>query len=312
MPDRQVTSDLSQKIDDSSDDGDVLLHIIDGKLVEKRPGGVLRRFGCFLVEPFVLAWRHRDLVIAILLRELHERFKGSVAGWVWAITAPLLSLATYVVAFSGVVKLSNDGQTTSPFDYALFIFGGLVTFNFFSEMIYRAPSLLHEYAHYIKQTLFPAEMLPIISTLRATVYASIGLALMLIAQLVLGGRLSWTALLLPLWFVPFLAFLIGLTWLLSSMGAFTRDTAYLTMTFAPVLMFATPVFFTHEMLTPPWNLVMYVNVLTGFIEIIRDLVVFGRLPNPLVCAWTVFLSASTFWVGYWFFKRNRDRIADVI
>jgi len=32
---------------------------------------------------------------------------------------------------------------------------------------------------------------------------------------------------------PFLAFLLGITWLLSAMGAFTRDTAYLMMTIAP-------------------------------------------------------------------------------
>ena len=38
---------------------------------------------------------------------------------------------------------------------------------------------------------------------------------------------------MPLWFVSFLAFLIGITWLLSALGAFTRDTAYLMMTLAP-------------------------------------------------------------------------------
>lgn len=291
---------------------DVLLHIVDGKAVERESGGAFRRFGRFLAEPFVSAWIHRDLVGAILRRELHERFKGSLAGWVWAVLAPLLSLLTYVVAFSGAVKLPNNGSTASSGDYALFIFGGMVAFNFFSEMIYRAPSLLHEYAHYIKQTMFPAEMLPIISTLRATAYASIGLVLMLLAQLVLGGELHWTALLLPLWFLPFLAFLMGLTWLLSSMGAFTRDAAYLMMTLSPILMFATPVFFSHETLPPPWNLVMYANILTGFIEILRDLVVFGILPPPPVCLWTMVLSVTTFWFGYWFFKRNHDRIADVI
>lgn len=289
-----------------------LLHIVDGKTVDGRRKGLLGRAGRFLVEPFVAAWHHRDLIIAILGRELDERFKGSVAGWVWAVFAPLLSLSIYVVAFSGAVKLPNNGAAASSLDYALFIFGGLVAFNFFSEMIYRAPSLLHEYAHYIKQTMFPAEMLPVISTLRATVYASIGLALMLGAQLVISGTLHWTVVFLPLWYLAFVFFLIGVTWLLSSMGAFTRDTAYLMMTISPVLMFATPVFFDRQTLAPPWNMVMYANVLTGFIEVIRDLVVFGRLPNPLLCLWTVFLSATTFWFGYWFFKRSRDGIADVL
>jgi lipopolysaccharide transport system permease protein len=288
-----------------------VMHIVDGKTVEPRYGW-LQRIARFLVRPFVEAWHHRDLIGAILRRELRERFSGSIAGWVWAVAAPLISLATYTVVFGGAVKLPNNADSNSAMDYALFVFGGLIAFNFFTEMAYRAPSLLHEYAHYIKQTMFPAEMLPIISTLRATTYATIGLALMLIVQLLAAGFLHWTVLLLPLWFIPFLAFLIGITWLLSAMGAFTRDTAYLMMAIAPVLMFLTPVFFSHENFSPDARLWWYANILTGFIEIIRDLVVFGQIPNGLVIAWTLFVSMFFFWFGYWFFRRQQDAIADVI
>ena len=289
-----------------------VMHIIDGKSVDPRAYNWLERIVRFLIRPFVESWHHRDLIAAILRRELRERFSGSMAGWVWAITAPVISLVTYTLVFNGAVKLPNNASSNSSIDYALFIFGGLVAFNFFTEMAYRAPSLLHEYAHYIKQTMFPAEMLPIISTLRAMTYVSIGLALMLLCQLVFTGFLHWTVLLLPLWVIPFVAFLVGITWFLSAMGAFTRDTAYLMMTIAPVLMFATPVFFSHETLSPDMKLLMYLNVLTGFIEIIRDLVVFGKLPYYGVVLWQIFISMFFFWFGYWFFRRQQDAIADVI
>lgn len=288
------------------------MHIVDGVTVEPRAYNWFEKLLRFLVRPFTDAWHHRDLIEAILRRELRERFKGSMAGWIWAITAPLISLITYTVVFSGTVKLPNNTESSSAIDYGLFVFGGLVAFNFFTEMAYRAPSLLHEYSHYIKQTMFPAEMLPIISTLRAMTYASIGLALMLLCQLLFAGYLHWTVVLLPLWIVAFLAFLVGITWLLSAMGAFTRDTAYLMMTIAPVLMFATPVFWSHDTLSPDMKLLMYANVLTGYIEIIRDIVVFGEVPNGWVVAWTTFISMAFFWLGYWFFRRQQDAIADVI
>jgi lipopolysaccharide transport system permease protein len=57
---------------------------------------------------------------------------------------------------------------------------------------------------------------------------------------------------------------------------------------------------------------MYANILTGFIETIRDLVVFGKIPAGLVIAWTMFVSLFFFWFGYWFFRRQQDAIADVI
>jgi lipopolysaccharide transport system permease protein len=302
---------MSQTDSNHEPGGAPTLHIVDGKTVIPR-SGVLTRFARFMAAPFVSAWHHRDLISAILRRELYERFKGSAAGWVWAIFAPLLALVTYTVAFSGPVSPPGGRAAGSQFDYALFIFGGLVAFNLFAEMAYRGPSLLHEYSHFIKQTMFPAEMLPIISTLRAAIYATIGLALMLAAQLILTGELHWTVLLLPVWCVPFMALLIGMTWVLAAMGAYTRDTSYLMITITPLLMFATPVFFSHETLSPEIKLLMYANFLTGFIETLRDIVVFGRLPDLLVSLWTVFLSAATFWFGFWFFGRQRDGIADVI
>lgn len=291
--------------------GLLVLHVVDGEPVVADRLRPFVRLGRFMAKPFISAWHHRDLIAVILQRELYERFKGSVAGWVWAVVAPVLSLATYTVAFGGAAKLPNNQVASSPFDYSLFIFGGLIAFNFFSEMTYRAPSLLQEYSHYIKQTMFPAEMLPIISTLRAAVYASIGVGLMLVFQLAFGVP-HWTILLVPLWVIPFLGFLIGFTWFLSALGAFTRDVSYFMGTVSPLLMFATPVFFSHEILPPPWDLIMYANILTGYIEIVRDLVVWGRLPGVWVTLWTVFLSALTFWGGYWFFERNRVNIADVV
>src|SRR4029078_3094795 len=97
---------------------------------------------------------------------------------------------------------------------ALFIFSGIIVFNFWSEMAFRAPMLLHEYTHFIKQTIFPSDMLAVISTLRATIYTLMSCALMLLFQLAMAGGLPWTVLLMPLIFVPFMAFLVGMAWFL--------------------------------------------------------------------------------------------------
>ena len=84
------------------------------------------------------------------------------------------------------------------------------------------------------------------------------------------------------------------------------------MTLAPILMFATPVFWSIDGFSPNVRLLMYLNPLTGFIEIIRHLTVQGTLPRLPVVAWTLLLSLASFYFGFWFFRRQRDRIADVI
>src|SRR5678815_1298313 len=173
--------------------------VVNGKQIVVENVGPVERVVRFFTKPFVQMWHHRDLIQAILRREISERFKGSVAGWVWAVVAPLLAIAVYTFAFTTNLKLPMADTDLGPrMGYALFIFSGIIVFNFWSEMAFRAPMLLHEYVHYIKQTIFPSDMLAIIATLRAALYTVISIAVMLAFQLMAAGYLPWTVLLMPL------------------------------------------------------------------------------------------------------------------
>ena len=289
------------------------VNVVNGKQIVVENLGFGERVIRFFARPFLQMWHHRDLIQAILRREVAERFKGSVAGWVWAVVAPLLAIAVYTFAFTTNLKLPMaDSAMGARVGYALFIFSGIIVFNFWSEMAFRAPMLLHEYVHYIKQTIFPSDMLAIISTLRATLYTIISIGVMLVFQLLAAGYLPWTVLLMPLILIPFTAFLIGMSWFLCAIGAFTRDAGYLMINIVPLFMFATPVFYAHEMLPEPWDLVIYINALTGYVEVMRDIMLLGVLPSWKVCVWTLFTSVFSFYAGYWVFDRYRNVIVDVI
>lgn len=287
--------------------------VVNGKqiVVEHLDPG--RRFTRFLTKPFVQMWHHQELVMAILRRELRGRFTGSAAGWVWAVIAPLLAITVYSFVFKTNLQLPIAEQAAGPrVGYSLFIFSGIVVFSFFSEMAYRAPMLLHEYSHYIKQTIFPSDMLAVISTLRAGAYTLISIGTMLTFQLITVRWIPWTVLLIPFILVPFVAFLIGMSWFMCAIGAFTRDAGYVMINVVPLFMFATPVFFPHTSLPFPFDWLIYANALTAYVEVLRDLVLAGRLPNMLVYGWSLLVSGFTFYFGYWFFDRYRNVIVDVI
>ena len=290
------------------------VNVVNGKQIVVVDVGPVERMVRFFAKPFRQMWHHRDLIQAILRREVAERFKGSVAGWVWAVVAPLLAIAVYTLVFSSTVKLPEGYVVTKNENtsYALFILSGIVVFNFWSEMAFRAPMLLHEYVHFIKQTIFPSDMLAVISTLRATLYTVISIVVLLVFQFIVVGSLPWTVLLLPLIFIPFIAFLVGMSWFLCALGAFTRDAGYLMINIVPLFMFATPVFYAQTMLPAPLDFWIYANALTGFVEVLRDIFLVGRLPNWTVYGYTLFISAFSFYFGYWFFDRYRNVIVDVI
>jgi len=66
------------------------------------------------------------------------------------------------------------------------------------------------------------------------------------------------------------------------------------------------------MLGWPMNLIIYANALTGFVEVMRDITLVGKLPDWPVYAWTLFTSFFSFYFGYWFFDRYRNVIVDVL
>ncbi|HEX9326759.1 MAG TPA: ABC transporter permease [Reyranella sp.] len=287
--------------------------VVNGKQIVVEALDPGQRFKRFLAKPLLQMRYNQEIILAILRRELASRFTGSAGGWLWAVAAPLFAIAVYTFAFTTKLQMSFVGeQGQKPIAYALFIFAGLIVFNFFSEMAYRSPMLLHEYAHFIKQTIFPSDMLAVISTLRAAAYTGIGAVVMLICIAAVKGGLPWTVILMPLLFLPLMAFLMGLSWFLCAIGAFTRDAGYLMINIVPLFMFMTPVFFSHTSRPPPWDILLYLNALTAYVEVMRDLVLIGKLPNPLVILWMLATSIFTFYFGYWFFDRYRNVIVDVI
>lgn len=289
------------------------VNVVNGKQIVVEHLDPLQRLTRFLAKPFLQMWIHRDLIRAILRRELRSRFHGSAAGWTWAVIAPLVAIAVYAFAFRTTLKLPLDEVWGGPrVTYALFIFSGIVIFNFFSEMAFRAPMLLHEYMHFVTRTIFPSDMLAVISTLRATAYTSVAVVVMLIFQLVVKGSLPWTTLLLPFVMLPLMAFLVGMAWFLCAVGAFTRDAGYLMINVVPLFMFATPIFFPHTQLSFPFNLLIYINALTAYVELMRDVVLLGNLPSVLVYGWALLTATVTFYFGYWFFDRYRNVIVDVL
>ena len=287
--------------------------VVNGKQIVVEALDPGQRFKRFLAKPLLQMRYNREIILAILRRELASRFTGSAGGWLWAVAAPLFAIAVYTFAFTTKLQMTFAGdQGHTPITYALFIFAGLIVFNFFSEMAYRSPMLLHEYAHFIKQTIFPSDMLAVISTLRAAAYTGIGAIVMLICVAAVKGGLPWTVIFVPLIFIPLSAFLMGLSWFLSAIGAFTRDAGYLMINIVPLFMFLTPVFFSHSSMSFPVNLLYYGNALTAYVEVMRDLVLTGTFPNPLVILWMLATSVFTFYFGYWFFDRYRNVIVDVI
>lgn len=262
------------------------------------------------VAPFERALHHRELIRAVVRRELTSRFRGSALGALWAVLAPLIMLLTYTVLFSVTVPQLSEGQTIT--DYAAGIFIGLIVFNLFSELAYRAPMLLHEHVTFVKKSIFPSETIAWVATIRAFVYGGISFGVYIVFRLVTAGSLPWSILFTPLLIIPFALFILGIVWFLMALGAFTRDVAHIMASVVPVLMFATPVFYRLSQMPPNISAWLRFNLVGEYIEMLRGAALDGHLPNPFTYIIVVIVSYAIFLLGYQFFMRYRSVIVDVI
>jgi lipopolysaccharide transport system permease protein len=263
-----------------------------------------------VVEPFTRAWRHRELIRAVARREFISRFRGSALGPAWAVIAPLMMMLTYTTMFSVTVPQLSNGE--SVLDYAANILLGLIAFNFFSELAYRAPMLLHEHVNFVKKSIFPSETIAWTATIRGCTYGAIAFGVFIVFRLLTGGSLPWTLALSPLIFAPFILMVLGIVWFLMALGAFTRDVAHVMASIVPILMFATPIFYTIGQVPERYKWIFYLNPLAVYIEMLRDVALHGRVPNLFAYLAVAALSYAIFVFGYQFFMRYKSVIVDVI
>jgi lipopolysaccharide transport system permease protein len=264
-----------------------------------------------IIAPIERAWRFRELIKAILSRELAVRFRGSLLGWAWAIAAPLVMMLAYTIIFSGIFAASRT-QHGGFGARSLLIFSGITVFNLFTELLYRAPALLHEHANFIKKSIFPIETLAWIAVLRALVYSAVSFGVLIVFEFAMTRHVPATTLLVPFLILPLVLLLLGASWFLMALGAFTRDISHLMATIVPLFMWVTPVFYRLADVPAtirPW---MQLNMIADYIEMFRDLVLLGVLPSLGLYASCVAVSYIVFILGYTFFMRYKSIIVDVI
>src|ERR1051326_4766600 len=105
--------------------------------------------------------KYRGLIQSLVARELKARYRGSVLGFFWSFINPLLLLLVYSFVFTYVLENRTEG--IQP--YALFMFCGILPWNWFSSSLTESAGALISGGNLIKKVLFPAEILPIVSVL---------------------------------------------------------------------------------------------------------------------------------------------------
>lgn len=269
--------------------------------------------GLKLVDSISDILESRALIYSLTKREIISKYKGSIIGALWAFINPILMMAIYTFVFSVVFKSRwGESVTSSKTEYALALFIGLIVFTIFSECLNRAPTLIISNVNYVKKVVFPIEILPIVVMGSALFQTCISLIVWVLFYISFIGIPTLNFFWFPLILFPFLLQVLGISWFLSSLGVYLRDTAQVIGILVMIMMYMSPVFYSVSMLPKAYQSFMHLSPLTYIIEQSRNSLMFGQ--GIEWSHWFIYTLISCFVMlcGFAWFKYTRKGFADVV
>lgn len=256
--------------------------------------------------------KHRSLTFELTQREILGRYRGASFGLLWSLISPFLMLLVYTMAFGFIMKGRWPGSTGSTTDFALILFAGLTVHGFFAECFTRAPQLIVSNTSYVKRVVFPLDILVWSMTLSALFHLFMNMLVLLLLSLCVKGSIHLTAVLLPVVVLPLVILTVGIGWIISALGVYLRDIGQIAGVIAAAMLFLSSAIIPVESVPASYRIVFELNPLTFIINQVREVVIWGRLPNWTGLLLYTLIAYMVALVGHRMFNKLRVGFADVL
>jgi lipopolysaccharide transport system permease protein len=248
-----------------------------------------------------------ELLMNLTRREIKGRYSQSFFGAGWAVAQPLATMAVFTLVFARLGQMPSGGAP-----YPLFAYAALVPWFFFSNSVASGTMSLITYRNIVTKTYFPREIVPLaqIGSRLVDIAAASGLYLLLMIYYGVGVG-PWGAL-APVFLLLLLLCTIGVTLATSALNVFYRDINPVVQIGLQLWLYLTPVAYPLSVVPEKYRLFFLLNPLTGVVEGLRAVLVFGREPEWPVVGVSAFLILLIFASALTLFKRTDKYFADVV
>lgn len=172
--------------------------------------------------------------------------------------------------------------------------------------------MMLDHVGYIKKLVFPLETLAWVTAVVALFNAAVSSIALFVGYLLLIGLPPISAIAFPLALVPLVLLSLGLSWFLSSMGVYLRDTQQFIPVLITVAMYVSPLFYPKSALPKKLLAVVELSPLAVAIEEARQTLFYNAFPNWSLLAFHLFIAWLVAWLGYMWFNKTRKGFADVL
>lgn len=234
-----------------------------------------------------------------------ERYYGTRIGIIWALINPFFQLLIYYFVFTliFVVQIEN---------FALYVFSGLIFWMFFSESTTKGLSLLSKYKSILENIKIKKIDLYYSSLISTFMSFSFNFLIYILFSLFFNIHYSWYVLYVPLLLFNFGILILGIQLLLGTIYIYLRDINHLWDMALLLLFWASPIFYSKDLIIAKLPILFYLNPLAGIFVNLRETILYANPPDFQQLFYDLVISVFLFIIAGMIFKKFSVKSVEIL
>lgn len=187
-------------------------------------------------------YKDKNMILQLAKNDFKAKYTNSMLGAVWAFITPLITILVLWFVFQ--VGFRSTPVNNIPF--ILWYIPAFLSWNFFTEAISSASNSLLEYNYLVKKIRFRVSILPLMKIISASFVHIFFIGFIFLIFLLYGHFPSIYNLQVVYYYIAMVILLLGLTWLTSSLTAFSKDIMNIISVIIQVGFWMTPIIWSAE------------------------------------------------------------------
>lgn len=244
--------------------------------------------------------KNQFLFEELVKRDFKQKYKRTVLGMGWSLLSPLITLLVLNVIFSNFF-----GQRIPH--YTIYLFCGNLLVSYFTESTNSGMNSLMANAGIFSKVNVPKYIFLLSKNISSLI--NFGLTLIIFFVFVLAEGLPFTAKFLCLVYPIgcLIVFNIGMGLILSALFVFFRDIGYLYSIFTMLIMYASAVFYSVDILPPKFQPLFLCNPIYVYIKYFRNIVIDSQIPSLEYHALCAFYALLVLFIGGFIYKKYNHK-----
>lgn len=250
--------------------------------------------------------KYFSLLKEIAVCQFRLKDQSTFFGFLWSFLHPLLMLVVLFLFFHKRVGTNVE-------HYAVFLLIGIIHFTHFSNSTSASMTVLQSMKQLVTNVIIPRELLVIGSVLANTLEFFIAMPICIAIAYFSGVPLSWSLTLLPLLYLLEILLVLWVSFLMSCLYVFVRDTGHIYQVFLRVLFFMTPIFYAEGFLgNGVAKYIVVLNPLAYVIHFARSIIMNQDFSRPRDFILFIVVNAVLVVLSVYTFKRLEPKFAEYV